>query len=173
MRRYPFMNNNGCQICFILLPNLLVWTEKKNNIQKLVTHVTHCLSGVYYLFVCYIRWRRVVSKPRASPGRAKSRRPPELGYGPIQPLEWIRNFGHLSFDGIIFWLVSIIKNNTKTSFSPKMHIGPFGFKPLRLTSRFKNNFLILPILPGDGVHSDVVICSPMKPRTGTYWTVWL
>ena len=24
MCRYPFMNNNGCQICFILLPNLLV-----------------------------------------------------------------------------------------------------------------------------------------------------
>ena len=25
--RYPFMNNNGCQIYFILLPNLLVWIE--------------------------------------------------------------------------------------------------------------------------------------------------
>ena len=24
MRRYPLMNNNGCQIYFILLPNLLV-----------------------------------------------------------------------------------------------------------------------------------------------------
>ena len=44
MRRFPFMNNNDCQICFILLPNLLVWIEIIN-IQKLVTHVTHCLSG--------------------------------------------------------------------------------------------------------------------------------
>ena len=45
MHRYPFMNNNGCQICFILLPKLLVWIEIIN-IQKLVTHVTHWLSGV-------------------------------------------------------------------------------------------------------------------------------
>ena len=45
MRRYPFMNNNGCQIYFILLSNLLVWMEIINN-QKLVTHVTHRLSGI-------------------------------------------------------------------------------------------------------------------------------
>ena len=52
MRRYPFMNNNGCHIYFILLPNLLVW-KKIINIQKLVTHVTHCLSFFIYLYVCY------------------------------------------------------------------------------------------------------------------------
>ena len=45
MGRYPFMNNNGCQICFILLPNLLVWIEMIN-IQKLVTHIRHCISGI-------------------------------------------------------------------------------------------------------------------------------
>ena len=45
MCRYPFMNNNGCQNCFILLPNLLVWIEIIN-IQKLVTHVTNCFPGV-------------------------------------------------------------------------------------------------------------------------------
>ena len=54
LHRYPFMNNNGCQIYFILLPNLLVGIEIIN-IQKLVhvTHVTHCLSGIYYKYVCY------------------------------------------------------------------------------------------------------------------------
>ena len=46
--RYPFMNNNGCQICFILLPNLEII-----NIQKVVTHIAHCLSCVYYLYLCY------------------------------------------------------------------------------------------------------------------------
>ena len=46
------MNNNGCQIYFILLPNLLVWIEIIN-IQKYSTNVTHCLSGVQYLYVCY------------------------------------------------------------------------------------------------------------------------
>ena len=59
MRRYPFMNNNGCQICFILLPNLLVWIEIIN-IQKLVTHVTHYLSGVYTIFALY--WSGRVTK---------------------------------------------------------------------------------------------------------------
>ena len=48
IRRYPFMNNNSCQIYFILLPNLLVRKEIIN-IQKLITHVTHCLSWVF----CY------------------------------------------------------------------------------------------------------------------------
>ena len=46
------MNNKCCQICFILLPNFLLWIEKIN-IQKLVTHVTDCLSGVKYLYVWY------------------------------------------------------------------------------------------------------------------------
>ena len=44
MHRYPFMNNNGRQIYFILLPNLLMWIEIFN-IQELVSHVTHCISG--------------------------------------------------------------------------------------------------------------------------------
>ena len=44
MRRYPFMNNNSCQIYFILLPNLLVWIEIID-IQKLVTHVMHVPDG--------------------------------------------------------------------------------------------------------------------------------
>ena len=38
------MNNNGCQIFFILLPNLLVWIEVIN-IQELVTHVTYAFQA--------------------------------------------------------------------------------------------------------------------------------
>ena len=44
MHRYPFMNSNCCQIYFILF--LPVYKIEMINIQKLVTHVTHCLSGV-------------------------------------------------------------------------------------------------------------------------------
>ena len=51
MCRYPFMNNNGCRIYFILFTNLLVWIEIIN-IQKLVTHVTRC-DAWRPLYVCY------------------------------------------------------------------------------------------------------------------------
>ena len=79
MRRYPFMNNNGCQICFILLPNLLMWIEMIN-IQKLVTHITHCLSGVQYLYVCYT----------AAPDSFKA--PGQSGARPVTPTTgtWLR-----------------------------------------------------------------------------------
>ena len=75
------MNNNGCQICFILLPNLLVWIEIIK-IQKLVTHVTHAFLA-YSIYTSAIRRRRVISKCRASPRRTQSRRLPEFGYGPL------------------------------------------------------------------------------------------
>ena len=57
------MNNNGCQFYLILLPNLLVSIEIID-IQKLVTHVTHCLSGVY---IAFIPQRQVVLIQRTGP----------------------------------------------------------------------------------------------------------
>ena len=75
MRRYPFMNNNGCQIYCILLPNLLVWIEIIN-FQKLVTHVMHCLSDIEYLYVCYRAAPgsfKVPDQPRACPVRQATR----------------------------------------------------------------------------------------------------
>ena len=75
------MNNNGCQIYFILLPNLLVWIEIIN-IQKLVTNVTHCLSGVKYLYVCYT----------AAPGSFKA--PGQSEARPVSPTTgiWLRKY---------------------------------------------------------------------------------
>ena len=77
MRSYPFMYNNGCQIYFILLPNLLVWIEIIN-IYKFVTHVKRCLSGV--LYVCY----------SAAPGSFKALGQP--GKRPVGPTTgiWLR-----------------------------------------------------------------------------------
>ena len=68
---YPFMNNNGCQIYFILLLNLLVWIEIID-ILKNVTHVTHYLSGVKYLYVCFT----------AAPGNFKA--PAQPGPRPVR-----------------------------------------------------------------------------------------
>ena len=76
------MNNSGWQINFMLLPNVLVWIGIIN-IQKLVTHVTHCLFGVHSIYASAIRWRREVSKRRVSPGHAQSGWTPEFGYGTL------------------------------------------------------------------------------------------
>ena len=72
MHRYPFMNNNACQIYFYLTPNLLVWIEIIN-IHKQVTHIMHCLSGVQYLYVCHT----------AAPGSFKV--PSQPGVRPVRP----------------------------------------------------------------------------------------
>ena len=47
MRRYPFMNNNGCQIYFILLLNLLVWIE----IYSKVGNTRHALPFWHIVFI--------------------------------------------------------------------------------------------------------------------------
>ena len=49
MHRYPFMNNNGCQIYFILLPNLLVWKEIVKNSK--VCNTRHALPFWRIVFI--------------------------------------------------------------------------------------------------------------------------
>ena len=80
------MNNSGCQIYFILLPNLMVWIEIIN-IQKLVTHVRHCLSDVYDILnssyaegVVPTQWKKaiVVPIPKTNPPKCDKLRPVSL-----------------------------------------------------------------------------------------------
>ena len=79
MHRYPFKNNNGCQIYFILLPNLLVWTEII--IFKSWWHTSRTAFLAYSIHTSAIQWRWVVSKRRASPVA-----------GPVRPTTgiWLR-----------------------------------------------------------------------------------
>ena len=61
------------------------------NIQKLVTHVTHCLSGVKYLYVC----------STAAPGSLKV--PGQPGALPVTPTTgiWLRALNELIFFSVL------------------------------------------------------------------------
>ena len=67
MRRYPFMNNNGCQIYFILLSNLLLWIEIIN-FQKLVTHTSRTAFPAYSIYTSTTRPRRFFFRAPGQPG---------------------------------------------------------------------------------------------------------
>ena len=81
MRRCPFINNNGSQVYFILLPSLLVWIEIIN-IQKLITHVTDVLPFWRIVFIRLLYGGAGEFQSAGHPGARQSRRPPEFGYGP-------------------------------------------------------------------------------------------